>query len=69
MVSDALRALSAAHLEILNETVLRGRTVNQAAAALEIPVTAAKSRVYYALRALRVALAERVGAQITSAPG
>ena len=59
VVSEALRALSAAHLEILSETVLRGRTVNEAAKALEIPVDAVKSRVYYALRALRVVLTER----------
>jgi RNA polymerase sigma-70 factor, ECF subfamily len=58
-VSQALRALPPAYLEVLNETVLRGRTVNEAAAALGTPVDAVKSRVYYALRALRVALAER----------
>ena len=59
VVIEALRALPAAYLEILSETVLRGRTVNQAAEVLEIPVGAVKSRVYYALRALRVVLAER----------
>ena len=59
VVSQALRALPSAHLEVLNETVLRGRTVNEAAATLEISVDAVKSRVYYALRALRVVLAER----------
>jgi DNA-directed RNA polymerase specialized sigma24 family protein len=59
VVIEALHALPAGHLEILSETVLRGRTVNQAAEALGIPVAAVKSRVYYALRALRVVLAER----------
>ena len=59
MVIEALRALPAAHLEILRETVLRGRTVNQAAQVLGIPVGTVKSRVYYALRSLRVVLAER----------
>jgi len=39
--------------------VLRDRTVNQAAEVLGIPVGTVKSRVYYALRALRVALEER----------
>ena len=68
VVREALRALSAAHLEILNETVLCGSTVNQAAVALEIPVTAVKSRVYYALRAFRITMAERTGEQVTSAP-
>ena len=59
VVSEALRTLSPTHLEILRETVLRGCTVNEAAAALAIPVGTVKSRVYYALRALRLALAER----------
>ena len=40
-------------------TVLRGRSVNEAAAALDTSVDAVKSRVYYALRALRVVLSER----------
>jgi RNA polymerase sigma-70 factor (ECF subfamily) len=59
VVADALRALSAPHREVLTETVLRDRTVNQAAEVLGIPVGTVKSRVYYALRALRVALEER----------
>ena len=59
VVAEALRALSAAHREVLNETILRDRTVNEAAETLGIPVGTVKSRVYYALRALRVVLAER----------
>ncbi|MFC4905902.1 sigma-70 family RNA polymerase sigma factor [Actinomadura gamaensis] len=59
MVAEALNSLSPAHRQILTETVLRDRTVNQAADSLGIPVGTAKSRVYYALRALRVALEER----------
>jgi RNA polymerase sigma factor (sigma-70 family) len=58
-VADAMRELSPSHREILNQTILRDRTVNQAAATLGIPVGTAKSRVYYALRALQVVLAER----------
>ena len=58
-VAEALRAIPAAHREILNETILRGRTVNEAADALGIPVGTVKARVYYALRALRLVLAER----------
>jgi RNA polymerase sigma-70 factor (ECF subfamily) len=58
-VAEALTAISVAHREVLNETILRGRTVNQAAEALDIPVSTVKSRVYYALRALRLAMAER----------
>jgi RNA polymerase sigma-70 factor, ECF subfamily len=59
VVTEALQLLSPAHREVLNETILRDRTVNQAAEALGIPVGTVKSRVYYALRALRVVLAER----------
>jgi RNA polymerase sigma-70 factor (ECF subfamily) len=59
IVSDALQALSAAHREVLNETILRDRTVNEAAEVLGIPVGTVKSRVYYAVRALRLVMAER----------
>jgi RNA polymerase sigma-70 factor, ECF subfamily len=58
VVSEALKALSPAHREVLTETVLRDRTVNEAAEVLGIPVGTVKSRVYYALRALRVVLEE-----------
>jgi RNA polymerase sigma factor (sigma-70 family) len=59
VVADALRALSPLHRQVLNETILRDRTVNQAAEVLGIPVGTVKSRVYYALRALQMVLAER----------
>jgi RNA polymerase sigma factor (sigma-70 family) len=59
LVAEALQALSTAHREVLNETILRDRTVNEAAGVLGIPVGTVKSRVYYALKALRVVLAER----------
>ncbi|WP_250573211.1 sigma-70 family RNA polymerase sigma factor [Nonomuraea sediminis] len=59
VVSEALKALSPAHREILNETILRDRSVNEAAEVLGIPVGTVKSRVYYAVRALRIALEER----------
>jgi RNA polymerase sigma factor (sigma-70 family) len=59
VVTEALQALSVAHREVLTETVLRDRTVNEAAEVLGIPVGTVKSRVYYALKALRVVLAER----------
>jgi RNA polymerase sigma-70 factor (ECF subfamily) len=59
LVTEALQALTAAHREVLNETILRDRTVNEAAAVLGIPVGTVKSRVYYALKALRVVLDER----------
>lgn len=59
VVADALRALSPLHRQVLNETILRDRTVNQAAEVLGVPVGTVKSRVYYALRALELVLDER----------
>jgi RNA polymerase sigma-70 factor (ECF subfamily) len=59
-VTDALRTLSHSHREILVETYFRGRTVPEAAEVLGLPLGTAKSRVYYALRALRTAL-QQVG--------
>jgi RNA polymerase sigma-70 factor (ECF subfamily) len=58
-VGEALRSLSHAHREILVETYFRGRTVPEAASELGLPLGTAKSRVYYALRALRAALVQR----------
>jgi RNA polymerase sigma-70 factor (ECF subfamily) len=59
VVAEALQTLSPAHREVLNETILRDRTVNEAAEILGIPPGTVKSRVYYALKALRLVLAER----------
>lgn len=59
LVTEALASLSPAHREVLGATILSDRTVNQAAEVLGIPVGTVKSRVYYAVRALRVALEER----------
>ncbi|WP_084263227.1 sigma-70 family RNA polymerase sigma factor [Actinomadura formosensis] len=59
VVSEALLALSPAHREVLNETFFRDRSVNEAAERLGIPVGTVKSRVYYALKSLRIALEER----------
>jgi len=58
-ITDALRTLSPAHREAVVETYFRGRTVQEAAETLGLPVGTVKSRVYYALRALRTALEER----------
>jgi RNA polymerase sigma-70 factor (ECF subfamily) len=59
VVTDALAALSAEHRAVLVETYYRGRTVGEAAAVLGIPPGTVKSRCHYALRALKLALAER----------
>jgi RNA polymerase sigma-70 factor (ECF subfamily) len=58
-VADAIAALSPEHRAVLLETYYRGRSVAEAAAVLGIPQGTVKSRSYYALRALRLALQER----------
>jgi RNA polymerase sigma-70 factor (ECF subfamily) len=59
LVTDALQALSQEHRAVIVETYYRGRSVAEAASALGIPPGTVKSRCYYALRALKLALAER----------
>jgi RNA polymerase sigma-70 factor, ECF subfamily len=59
VVTDALHSLSAEHRAVIVETYYRGRTVAETAAVLGIPPGTVKSRCYYALRALKLALAER----------
>ncbi|MER6732176.1 sigma-70 family RNA polymerase sigma factor [Streptomyces puniciscabiei] len=58
-VADAIRTLSADHRAVLLETHYRGRTVAEAARVLGIPPGTVKSRSYYALHALKLALRER----------
>jgi RNA polymerase sigma-70 factor (ECF subfamily) len=58
-VAEAIRALSPDHRAVLLETYYRGRTVAEAAEVLGIPPGTVKSRTYYALHALRLALRER----------
>jgi RNA polymerase sigma-70 factor, ECF subfamily len=58
-VADALRALSPAHREVLVELYFRDRSTSDVAARLRIPEGTVRSRVYYALRALKLALEER----------
>jgi RNA polymerase sigma-70 factor (ECF subfamily) len=59
LIADALNALSLEHRAVIVETYYRGRTVAEAAVVLGIPPGTVKSRCYYALRALKLALAER----------
>ncbi|MET7458651.1 sigma-70 family RNA polymerase sigma factor [Streptomyces sp. NPDC005574] len=59
VVSKALDTLTPQHREALVETYLKGRTLAQAATVLGIPPGTMKSRVYYALNAMRLALRER----------
>lgn len=57
-VAAALHRLSPDHRAVLIETYYEGRSVAEAAARLGIPQGTVKSRTYYALRALRLALEE-----------
>jgi RNA polymerase sigma-70 factor (ECF subfamily) len=59
LVADALGDLTPAHREVLVQTYFTGHTVAEAAAALRVPAGTVKSRTYYALRALKLALQER----------
>lgn len=58
-VVEALADLSDDHRSVLVETYYRGRSVTEAAAVLGVPPGTVKSRTYYALRALKLALEER----------
>jgi RNA polymerase sigma-70 factor, ECF subfamily len=57
-VEEAMRRIGDQHRRILVETHYRGRPYAEVAEELGIPVGTVKSRVYYALRALRIALEE-----------
>jgi RNA polymerase sigma-70 factor, ECF subfamily len=58
-VAEALRSLSCDHRRVLLEVHYRDRPVAEAALVLGIPEGTVRSRTYYALRALRLALEER----------
>jgi RNA polymerase sigma-70 factor, ECF subfamily len=58
-VADALRSLSRDHRHAIVEVYYRGRSVSEAAAVLGVPEGTVRSRTFYGLRALRVALEER----------
>jgi RNA polymerase sigma-70 factor, ECF subfamily len=53
LVADALDQLSPAHRTVLVETFYRGRTLAKVARELGIPDSTARSRLHYALQALR----------------
>jgi RNA polymerase sigma-70 factor (ECF subfamily) len=57
-VEEAMRRIGDRHRQVLVETYYRGRPYAEVAAELGIPVGTVKSRVYYAMRALRIALEE-----------
>ncbi|MET0725970.1 MAG: sigma-70 family RNA polymerase sigma factor [Leifsonia sp.] len=59
LIEDAVGALSSDHRRVLLVVYYGGRSVAEAAAELGIPAGTVKSRLHYALRALRLALQER----------
>ena len=59
IVSDALSGLSDDHRAVVVRAYYRGQSVAQIAAEMEIPEGTVKSRLHYALRALRLILQER----------
>jgi RNA polymerase sigma-70 factor (ECF subfamily) len=57
-VEEAMRRIGDQHRRVLVETFYRGRPYAEVAEELGVPEGTVKSRVYYGLRALRVALEE-----------
>jgi RNA polymerase sigma-70 factor, ECF subfamily len=57
-VEEALRMVSEEHRRALVEVHYRGRSYSEVASDLRVPVGTVKSRVFYALKAMRLALEE-----------
>lgn len=58
VLAEALARLTPDHRAAIVEVAIRERTVTEAAAALGVPPGTVKSRVFYALKALRLVLEE-----------
>jgi RNA polymerase sigma-70 factor (ECF subfamily) len=58
VVEEALRRISEEHRAAIVQTHLRGRPYGEVAAELGVPVGTVRSRVFYGLKALRLALDE-----------
>lgn len=59
LVADALAGLSVEHRVVVVCSYYRGQSVAETARVLDIPAGTVKSRLHYALRAMRLALQER----------
>jgi RNA polymerase sigma-70 factor (ECF subfamily) len=59
LVADALSSLSIEHRDVVVRAFYAGRPVAEIARELDIPPGTVKSRLHYALRALRLSLQER----------
>ncbi len=62
VVEEALRRISAEHRSAIVQTHLRGRPYTEVAAELGVAVGTLRSRVFYGLKALRLAM-EEMGVQ------
>ncbi|WP_324273832.1 sigma factor-like helix-turn-helix DNA-binding protein [Blastococcus brunescens] len=58
VVEEALRRIGADHRTAIVQTHLRGRPHDEVAAELGIPVGTLRSRVFYGLKSLRLAMEE-----------
>lgn len=58
LVEEALHRIRAEHRDAIVQTYLRGRSYDEVAAELGIPVGTVRSRVFYGLKALRLAMDE-----------
>ncbi len=58
LLGDALTQLSAEHRAVIRRSYYQGQTIAQIAAELQIAEGTVKSRLHYAVRALRLALQE-----------
>ncbi|MCU1407985.1 MAG: polymerase subunit sigma [Microbacteriaceae bacterium] len=59
LIADALAGLSAEHRAVVVYAYYQGHSVAECATMLDVPAGTVKSRLHYALRALRLALQER----------
>jgi RNA polymerase sigma-70 factor (ECF subfamily) len=59
LVADALQAVTPAHRSVLIDCYFHGRTAAEIAREQGLPPGTARSRIFYAMRALRLALQER----------
>jgi len=58
LVEEALRRLTPDHRTVIVETYLKGRPAAEVAADLGVPVGTLRSRIFYGLKALRLAMDE-----------
>ena len=58
VVGEALAQLSEDHRQVIVETYLRGRSYDELSAQCRVPPGTLRSRMFYALKALRVAMEE-----------